>query len=230
MSWTKVFTALKGLVAETGENIADGQQLRILDQERRELRTNLEKAKQGLTTIVAKRMGAERRVGEIKQSISEYEGYAMQALEAGKQDLAEEAATKVANLESDLQAEEAALGEFQVSEKNLRDTVGEIERTLTTIDRQSEIVKATEAAHKAQAHTVSNVHGAKSSLSKTSETLAAIKKRQQEDSDRFKAAQEMAAASSGEDLKSKLAAAGIGGSASNASSVLERLRAQKKGA
>jgi phage shock protein A len=36
MSWSKVFTAFKGAVSETGETIADHQAIRIMDQELRE--------------------------------------------------------------------------------------------------------------------------------------------------------------------------------------------------
>ena len=45
MSWSKVFTAFKGVVSETGETIADNQAIRIMDQELREAANEINGAK-----------------------------------------------------------------------------------------------------------------------------------------------------------------------------------------
>jgi ATP-dependent HslUV protease subunit HslV len=65
MSWSKVFTAIKGAVSETGETIADNQAIRIMDQELREASTEIDKAKTELTSIMAKRKGNARKVRRL---------------------------------------------------------------------------------------------------------------------------------------------------------------------
>ena len=84
--WAKVATAIRGGVSEAGEAIVDHQVLRILDQEIRDADNELGKSKEALTGIIAKRKLADKKVASLKSSLTEYEGYAMQALDKGDDD------------------------------------------------------------------------------------------------------------------------------------------------
>ena len=123
--WAKVATAIRGGVSEAGEAIVDNQALRILDQEIRDADSSLGKSKEALTGIIAKRKLADKKVDSLKASLSEYEGYAMQALDKGDEGLAVEIAEKIAGLESELAGEEGMAKAFSDSERQLRKSVGQ---------------------------------------------------------------------------------------------------------
>ena len=121
--WAKVATAIRGGVNEAGEAIVDNQALRILDQEIRDADNELIKSKEALTSIIAKRKLADKKVESLKASMAEYEGYAIQALDKGDEDLATEIAEKIANIETELSGEEPLAASFADSEAQLRKAV-----------------------------------------------------------------------------------------------------------
>ena len=90
--WAKVATAVRGGVSEAGEAIVDKQALRILEQEIRDADSELGRSKESLTGIIAKRKLADKKVDSLKSSLTEYEGYAMKALDKDDDGLAVEIA------------------------------------------------------------------------------------------------------------------------------------------
>lgn len=225
MAWGKVWTAFKGMVSETGEEIADNQALRILDQEIREADAELKQAKTDLTGIIAKRKGEERRVQELTQKIGEYENYAMAAMQKGDETLATEIAGRIADLESDQQTHQTLLEEFSGSEQKLRQSLKTAEVNLKRLKQQADVVKATQSVQSAQAGISGRFHGSNTKMTGALDSLERIKKRQSETADRLKASQEMEEVETGDDLERKMKEAGITGSA-GANSVLERLKAR----
>ena len=162
--WAKVATAVRGGVSEAGEAIVDNQALRILDQEIRDADDELVKSKEALTGIIAKRKLADKKVESLKSSLSEYEGYAMQALEKGDEGLATEIAEKIAGLETELLGEESLATSFADSESQLRKTVAQTEANLKRLTQQVDIVKATEIVQKSQAAVAARHSGTGSSM------------------------------------------------------------------
>ena len=128
--WAKVATAVRGGVNEAGEAIVDNQALRILDQEIRDADNGLSKSKEALTGIIAKRKLADKKVESLKKSLTEYEGYAMQALEKGDEALAIEISEKIAGFETETMAEEGLAKSFADSEAQLRKAVSQTEANL----------------------------------------------------------------------------------------------------
>lgn len=226
MSWSKVWTAIKGVVSETGEAIADNQALRILDEEIREADTEMRKAKTELTAIIAKRRAEERKVEENKAKIGEYEGYATQALSSGNESLALDVANKIAELEADLATHQALLDEFTKSEQTLRQNLRRAEANLKRLKQQTDVVKATDSVQKAQSMVSGRFADTNSRMASAVDSLERIKKRQQEKADRMVASAELEAAEVGDDLEGKLRAAGIRTGNAGGSQVLERLRAR----
>ena len=105
MSWSKVFTAMKGAVSETGETIADNQAIRIMDQELREASTEIDKAKTELTSIMAKRKGNARKVDERDKKIAEHEKFAAEALGKNDEDLARDICERIGIFDEQLEIE-----------------------------------------------------------------------------------------------------------------------------
>ncbi len=227
--WAKVATAVRGGVSEAGEAIADNQALRILDQEIRDADNALGKSKEALTGIIAKRKLADKKTESLKSSLAEYEGYAMQALDKGDEELANEVAGKIAGLETELMGEEGVAKSFAASEAQLRKAVSTTEANLKRLKQQVDTVKATESVQRAQASVAARHSGAGSSMRSALDSLERLKTKQAERAARFEAASELAVSTEESSLDDKLKAAGIVGGGASGGDVLARLKAKRGG-
>lgn len=227
--WAKVATAVRGGVSEAGEAIVDSQALRILDQEIRDADSELSKSKDALTGIIAKRKLADKKVESLKASLTEYEGYAMQALDKGDDGLATEIADKLAGLEAELSGEEGMAKSFSDSESQLRRAVGQTESNLKRLKHQVDTVKATEMVQRAQSAVAARHSGADSSMRGAVDSLERLKVKQAERAAKFEAASEMAESTEEVSLDAKLKAAGIVDGGSSGGDVLARLKAKRGG-
>jgi len=227
--WAKVATAVRGGVSEAGEAIVDNQVLRILDQEIRDADNDIGKSKDALTGIIAKRKLADKKVESLKSSLTEYEGYAMQALDKGDETLATEIAEKIAGFETELLAEDGLATSFAGSESQLRKAVSQTEANLKRLKQQVDTVKATEKVQKAQAAVAARHSGAGSSMRNAIDSLERLKTKQAERAARFEAASELAGSTEEVSLDDKLKAAGIVGGGASGGDVLARLKAKRGG-
>jgi phage shock protein A len=227
MSWSKVFTAMKGAVSETGETIADNQAIRIMDQELREASTEIDKAKTELTSIMAKRKGNARKVDELDKKIAEHEKFAAEALGKNDEDLARDICERIGIFDEQLKIEKSLLQNFTSSEQSLKANLKKSEARLKQLKQQQDVLKATEAVQKVQSNVASRFSGSSSKMGNAMDSLDRIKKRQQERSDRFASAEELAQEASGDDLDKRMQEAGIGGRGSKADDVMARIKARK---
>ncbi|TVL39179.1 PspA/IM30 family protein [Shewanella algae] len=223
----KILTAFRGGANEVGQSIVDANSTRIFEQEIRDAEKHLTKAKRELTDVMAKEMQASREIDRIKRAVAEHEGYATQALEKGNETLALEVAEKIAQLEMELTEQQTANDSFSAHAARLKDLVKKTERQLADYQRQLSMVKTTESVQKATASITDSFASSNSKLLNAKDSLERIKARQQQFDDRLKAAENLEAENSDQSLKAKLAEAGIGEQKSNASDVLERLKAKK---
>lgn len=224
---SKLFTAIRGGASEVGEGIIDAQAIRILDQEMRDAQNSLDQAKSDLTKVMAQRkLTSDKR--DAKQSkVTEYEGYAAQALAKNDDALAIEVATKISELEADLETENKIVAEFDTSIESLKKSIKQTESTIQRIKQQIDTVKATESVQKAQAALASKHSGSNASLTNAVDSLERIKAKQAEKAARMDAARQLADEEAGSTLEAKLKSAGITPGATNAQSVLERLKAKQ---
>ncbi|KRW69409.1 MULTISPECIES: PspA/IM30 family protein [Stutzerimonas stutzeri subgroup] len=228
--WSKLLTALRGGVNEAGEAVVDSQALRILDQEIRDADSELRKAKEALAEIMAKQKLAAERVNKAAKVISEYEQYALKALEAGDEPLAKEVAAKIANLEAEQIAEREQADNYAESVAQLRKAVSQAEAHIKRLKQQVDTVKATESVQKAQMAVAQRYGGSQAKLHTAVESLERIKQQQAERAAKMEATAELAQASRvDESLDAKLRAAGIVADDASADSVLARLKDKAKG-
>ncbi|EIJ43504.1 phage shock protein A (IM30), suppresses sigma54-dependent transcription [Beggiatoa alba B18LD] len=226
----KLFTALRGAATETGEAIVDTQALRILDQEMRDARTNLDEAKENLAKVIAEQMGVERSVKKLADRVKEYEGYAMQAMDKGDEKLATELADEVARAENELAAQQAVLDGYNNNINNLKNIIRNTERNIVSMEREISVIKTTESVQKASTAAATKFTGMNSSMRSATESLERIKQKQQQRSDQMNAAIQLQQEESGDGLQSKLAQAGIiPEKGTNSNAVLERLKAKRAG-
>jgi len=228
MSWKKVVTAFKGLVAETGENIADNQAIRIMDQELREASDDINTAKTELTKIMAKCAAAKRKVSDLEKKIKEHESLAGQAFDKGEEGLAGDICERIASFEEDLATEGAMLQSFTNSENSLKANLKKADTRLKSLKQQQDVLKATEAVQNAQGVVANRFSGSSSKMSSAMGSLERIKERQQERQDRFTAADELANAETGDDLDRRMKEAGIGDQSSKKNDIMARIKAGKQ--
>ncbi len=225
----KLWTAVRGAFTEAGEAVVDTQAIRILEQEMRDAKTNLDEAKENLTKVIAEQMGVEREVNRLKKSIQEYEGYAMQALEKGDENLATEIANKIAEQENELEAQQTVLDGYNNNVAQLKQTIRNTDRNIKSMEREINVVKTTSSVQKASEAAAARFSGTNSSLRSATDSLERIKKKQQQKSDQMSAAIKLQQEESGDNLQAKLKDAGIVSSSSSGNSVLERLKAKQAG-
>ncbi len=223
----KIFTAVRGGAREAGEAFVDANAIRILEQEVKDAENHIAKAKQDLTTVMAKEMQSNREIERLKKQVKEYEGYAMQALEKGDEGLAIEIAEKIASIEPDLAIQEETKTSFSSHAQRLKDLVKKTERQLGEHKRQLIMVKTTESVQKATSAISDNFSNSNSKMMSASESLKRIKQKQKDFDDKLKAAEILDSENSDTSLEAKMKQAGIGEQTSSANSVLDRIKAKK---
>lgn len=219
-----VFKTIKSYGNEANDAFVDTQGIRIMEQEIREAEQSQGKANESLTDVMAEQRTIARKVHHLKDSIAEYTEAIGKLLKTGDEKLALETAEKLAELESELDSNQAVLDSYHEQVKELKVIIKDSAKQMEALKREVSIVKSTEAAQKASEATAAQFSGTNSSLRSASASMARIKAKQQKRKDKMRSARELAKESSGSDLQSKLTAAGVIGNQSSAVSILDRYR------
>lgn len=222
--WSKMLTALRGGINEAGEAVVDAQALRILDQEVRDAASELKLSKESLVAIIAQQKVAEQKVVALKESIAEYEGYAIEALNKADEVLALEVAEKIAELENQLAAETESVTGFSESSSNLKTAIASADNNIKRLKQQIDTVKATESVQRAQESVSQRYAGSNTKLQTAMDSLERIKEKQVLNAAKLQAAEELNADVGDQSLQDKLEKAGIAPQGQQASIVLERLK------
>lgn len=222
--WSKMLTALRGGLNEAGEAAIDAQALRILDQEVRDASTELKLSKEGLVSIIAQQKVAEKKSQSLKDSISEYEGYALKALEQDDEVLALEISEKIAELENQQASELESVSGFSTSANNLKAAIASADNNIKRLKQQIDTVKATESVQRAQESVSQRYAGSNTKLQTAMDSLDRIKQKQTLAAAKLQATEELHANTSEQSLQDKLQKAGIANQGQQASNVLERLK------
>ena len=220
----KIVTAIRGGAREVGELVVDANSTRIFEQEIRDARTHLNKAKQDLTQVMAKQLQSGRQLEQLRSDVREHEDYARQALQKGNETLAMEVAEKISSLEVELTEQQEMYDGFSGHAERLRQLVKKTERQIKEYDRQLVMVKTTESVQKASAAITDNFASSNSKMLGAKESLERIRKRQQDNFDRLQAAEALEAENTDKGLQERLTQAGIGKESASAQAVLERLK------
>ncbi|HIF55367.1 MAG: PspA/IM30 family protein [Methylococcales bacterium] len=219
-----VFNTIKGYGNEANDAFVDTQGIRIMEQEIREAEAHQRKANESLTDVMAEQKGIARKVNDLKASVQEYAEAIGKLLDAGNETLAMETAEKLAELETNLDSNQAILDSYNEQVKELKAIIKDSAKQMAALRREVSIIKSTEAAQQASAATAAQFSGSNSSLRSASASMARIKAKQQKRKDKMKSARELAKEATGGDLNDKLAAAGVIGNQSSASSILDRYK------
>lgn len=224
--WSKLFTALRGGASEAGEAIVDHQALRILDQEIRDADTNLANAKRELVSIMAKHKLANDRVAQYDARISDLETKALAAMKAERNDLALEVAEAISTQTNERDVESKQAAEFGGYVERMRKDITKAEARIKSLRQQVDVAKARESVQKAQVSASIASGGANGKLETAVGTLNRLQAKQEQRAAELEAQDQLAEASTGNDLERKLKEAGIVPDEGSANAILERLRKQ----
>ncbi|MDQ7091127.1 MAG: PspA/IM30 family protein [Methylococcales bacterium] len=219
-----VFKTVKGLGNDANDAFVDSQGIRIMEQEIRDAKENQSKANGSLTGVMAEQKGMARKVANLKATVDEYSEAIGKLLDSGNEALALETAEKLADVESDLDTNQAVLDSYTEQVKELKGIIKDSAKQIEALGREVAIVKSTEAVQKASEATSAQFSGTNSSLNSATASMERIKAKQQKRKDKMKSARELAQENSGGDLQAKLKAAGVIGNQSSANSILDRYK------
>lgn len=222
---SKLFALLRGTAYESGAAVVDANALRILDQEIRDADAALNRARDDLATLVAKRRILEKELGNLKDQTGRYESSARAALAKGDETLALEVAQRIADLETETNLKTPQLADMRTAEDRLHQIIATTQQKVEGLRREIDVVKVNESVQRAQAAVVSRGAGATASLGSAADSLKRIKERQAIQEEKFRAAGELEDKRTGADLDAKLQAAGILPGHNSAADVLARLKA-----
>jgi len=225
---SKLFTAVRGGAREAGEAIVDANAVRIFEQEIVDSKSHIKKAKDSLTTVMAEKMQAARKLDALKTDVAENEHYAAKALEKGDEALALQVAEKIASLEAELAEQQTVHDNCAGHITKLKQQIQAAERQISENERQLNMIKTTESVHKATSAISDNFNASGSKIINAKESLDRIKKKQQMREDKLKAAEELNSDNFDKSLQDKLQEAGIVNDGSNsANAILDRIKSKQ---
>ncbi len=220
-------TLVRGAVAEAEEAVFDANATRLLAQQLREAAAALEHSKRELACAMAYRASEQRAATSLDSRIAELEASAIAAIQAGREDLAGEAATVIAATEDERRPRREAIGRFDADIARLRQLTEHGRKRLLELRRGLEMARVQEALHRAGANGRRAVVMGTGALREAEQTLARIKERQLGDEDMNAAMEELERDASAKSLDDRLADAGFGAAKKTASAdVLARLKAK----
>lgn len=222
-AWGKIFTAIRGGANEAAEAVADSQSMRILDQEIRDAEQSLRQARSDLAGIMASNKSVMRRIEENRAKEAKDTDSARAAIAAGRTDLAQGLAQRIATIRTELQRDQTELDQLLPRQQQMLRAIQDTEARITQMKREVENVKANEALLKAQSALAHSQSGINTRLGSAVDSLERIKKRQEATAGRIAAGAELAALENGNDLDRQLLEAGIGGSSQSADDILAQL-------
>src|SRR6516162_5967418 len=139
-------TFVRGRSFAIAEGVADQNALLILDQQMRDATGALDRAKKALAVAIAQESQEGQWLDATRARIEDLERRAVAAIEAGRDDLAVEAAEVIATLEAERDASLTARALFAAEIAKLKGHVLQQQMRFSQLERGRRIARAAEAA------------------------------------------------------------------------------------
>ena len=218
-------TLVRGRTFAIAEEVADQNALLILDQQMRDASGTLDKAKKALAVAVAQDGQESQRLDTTRARIEDLETRAVAAIEAGRDDLATEAAEAIATLEAERDASLTARAFFAAEINKLKGHVLQQQMRFSQLERGRRIARAAEAVRVARRGRIEGAPIFAGTLAEAEATLDRLREHQVE-ADAAEAALDALDAANGPiAIAERLSAEGFGPRLRpNTADVLARLR------
>lgn len=223
--FSTLVTILRGRSERARENLETANAAIIIEQKIREAQAGHDRAKRSLASLILRERNEARMLAGLQSRVDDLEARAREALDAGMEDLAGEAAQSIADLESEQKARQTSLTRTQQSVQRLRLLVEKCDRRLVELRQGLITAKAMEAERVTSSELRGDIAG-----------VAAIVEGEQvldrllgsaDSVEEMDVLDEINAELRGEDVVERLAAEGFGAPVkTHASDVLARLRSK----
>src|SRR5271166_6252041 len=225
-----LITLVRGRTVTIAEEVADQNALLILDQQMRDATGAIDRAKKALAVAIAQESQESQRLHATRARIEDLETRAVAAIEAGRDDLAIEAAEAIATLEAERAASATARALFAAEIAKLKGHVLQQQMRFSQLERGRRIARAAEAVRVARRGRVEAAPIFEGMLAEAEATLSRLRERQVEADAAETAFDALDAATGPIAVAEKLAAEGFGPRLKpNAADVLARLRERASG-
>jgi phage shock protein A len=219
-----VVTLIRGRSHDAAQAVADANALSILRQQLRDAATGVEAARRAVAVVMAYAERERKALPRINAQLTDLEARAVAALGQGREDLATEAASAIAQLELERSTTERALATYDIETARLRDELSGAEARLRDLQRGLQLA---DAAQKSQSVRGVVSRPVTASLAEAEATLTRLQARQFHAEATAAAVVDLSAGQSAEAISARLAAAGCGPSLKpDAAAVLARLKAR----
>ena len=218
-------TFVRGRSFAIAEGVADQNALVILDQQMRDAAGALDRAKKALAVAIAQESQEGQRLDGTRARIEDLEARAVAAIEAGRDDLATEAADAIATLEAERDASLTARALFAAEIAKLKGHVLQQQMRFSQLERGRRIARAAEAVRVARRGRIEDAPIFAGTLAEAEATLDRLREHQVE-ADAAEAALDALDAATGPiAVAEKLSAEGFGPRLRpDATEVMARLR------
>jgi len=225
-----LITLVRGRTSLIAEEVADQNALLILDQQMRDATGALDRAKKALAVAIAQENQEGQRLDATHSRISDLETRAVAAIDAGRDDLATEAAETIAALEAERDASLTARALFATETAKLKAHVLQQQMRLSQLERGRRIARAAEAVRVTRRGRIEDASIFAGTLAEAETTLARLREHQVEADIAEVAFEALDAATSPITVAEKLSAEGFGPRLRpNAADVLARLKERATG-
>jgi len=225
-----LITLVRGRTSQIAEEVADQNALLILDQQMRDATGALDRAKKALAVAIAQENQEGQRLDATHSRISDLETRAVAAIDAGRDDLATEAAETIAALEAERDASLTARALFATEIAKLKGHVLQQQMRLSQLERGRRIARAAEAVRVTRRGRIEDASIFAGTLAEAESTLAHLREHQVEADIAEAAFEALDAATSPIAVAEKLSAEGFGPRLRpNAADVLARLKERATG-
>jgi len=205
-----LITLVRGRTSQIAEEVADQNALLILDQQMRDATGALDRAKKALAVAIAQENQEGQRLDATHSRISDLETRAVAAIDAGRDDLATEAAETIAALEAERDASLTARALFATEIAKLKGHVLQQQMRLSQLERGRRIARAAEAVRVTRRGRIENASIFAGTLAEAESTLARLREHQVEADIAEAAFEALDAATSPIAVAEKLSAEGFG--------------------
>lgn len=187
----QLLTIARGGAREVAQGVVDANALRLLEQQLYECESALDQARKDLTAVVAEKIGVQREVDRLAAGIADREAKAREALQRDDEAAALRLAERIADNESTLEREFAALDQLRRHEDSVRCALAAALEQVKSQRRELGLLRATAHAQRASVSLEQRRYGLDERLTDIGATTERIRGLQQAAADRLNASREV---------------------------------------
>ncbi len=202
--WGKLFSAVKGHVNNAAENIQDSNLMVILEQEIRDAKDAIARAKDERSRMTANRVLKERSVAELESEVQRRTDAARTAKSSGDEALAVEIIESILKLKEKSITEQELADQYKTTEEKMDASIRQSQSRIENLNRKIESAKATEALIQAQKASSTSTVASNGKLASAVDSLDRLEQRHAHQQAVLEAAEQEAQVESGADLEEKI--------------------------